>query len=171
MLHTFTTQGSALQYRVELITARTDHSAHIYNVTISYPHTQPPTAPTLTGPGAEAPSGNIVIEGAASTDPDGTIDHYVLQSSNDAGFGVVLATYPTTNTNYTESALTPGLFFFRVRAVDDDGAYSDWSNVEEIVITGGITPPPPIPGFPIEAIALGALIALGGGIVYCHRKR
>ncbi len=171
MLHTFNTQGSALQYRVELITARMDHSAHIYNITISYTHTQPPAAPALNDPGAEAPAGDIVISWAASTDPDGTVDHYVLQSSNDAGFGVVLATYPTTNTNYTVSAPTSGLFFFRVRAVDDDGAYSDWSNVEDIVITGGLPPPPPIPGFPFEAIALGALIALGGGIVYRRRKR
>ncbi len=171
MLHTFGVQGSTLQYRVELITGRTDHSAHIYNITISYTHTQPPSAPVLTDPGAEAPAGNIVIDWAASTDPDGTIDHYELQSGNDPGFTVVLATYPTTNTNYTVSAPTSGLFFFRVRAVDDDGAYSDWSNVEDIIITGGLPPPPPIPGFPIEAIALGALIALGGGIVYRRRKR
>ncbi|MFX1301018.1 MAG: hypothetical protein ACFFDE_08735, partial [Promethearchaeota archaeon] len=171
ILHTFGVQGSTLQYRVELITARTDHSAHIYNITISYTHTQPPSAPALTDPGTEAPAGDIVISWAASTDPDGTIDHYELQSSNGVAFTVVLATYPTSNTNYTVSAPTSGLFFFRVRAVDDDGAYSDWSNVEDIVITGGLPPPPPIPGFPIEAIALGALIALGGGIVYRRRKR
>jgi hypothetical protein len=110
MLHTFGVQGSTLQYRVELITARTDHSAHIYNITVSYTHTQPPAAPALTDPGAEAPAGNIVISWAASTDPDGIVDHYVLQSGNDATFTVVLATYPTPNTDYTVSAPKSGVF-------------------------------------------------------------
>ncbi|MFX0079252.1 MAG: hypothetical protein ACFE8O_08435 [Candidatus Hermodarchaeota archaeon] len=169
MLHTFNAQGSDLRYLVELITGRTDSSAHIYNITVSYTHTQPPSAPALTDPGTEAPAGNIVISWAASSDPDGTIDHYELQSGNDAAFTIVHATYTTPDTNYTVGAPTSGVFFFRVRAIDDDGAYSGWSNVEDITITGGL--PPPIPGFPIEAIAIGALIALGGGIVYRRRKR
>lgn len=67
-------------------------------------------------------------------------------------------------------APTAGEFFFWVRAIDDDGAYSPWSNVESIVITGGL-PPPPIPGFPIGAIVLGVVLALGIGVVYRRRKR
>jgi hypothetical protein len=43
--------------------------------------------------------------------------------------------------------------------------------VEDITITGGLPPPPPIPGFPIEAIIIGALFALSFGVLYRRRKR
>ncbi|MFX1405021.1 MAG: hypothetical protein ACFE9D_11240, partial [Promethearchaeota archaeon] len=66
---------------------------------------------------------------------------------------------------------TSGIFYFRVRAIDNDGALGPWSNVEDITITGGLPPPPPIPGFPVAAIALGTIIALSGGILYRRRKR
>ena len=71
---------------------------------------------------------------------------------------------------YTVPAPTSGDFFFRIRAVNDDGARGPWSNVEDITITGGL-PQPPIPGFPIEAIALGAIGALTLGVLYRRRKR
>ena len=170
--HAFNYQGSDLRFRATLGTGRQDVSAHLFNITISYVHTQPPTAPVLTDPGTTAPAGIITISWSASTDPDGTVDSYELQSSNTAGFTVVLATYPTTETEYNVSAPTSGDFYFRVRAIDDDGARGPWSNVEDITITGGLPPPPPpIPGFPIEAIVLGAIIALSFGILYRRRKR
>ncbi len=170
--HAFNNQGSDLRFRATLGTARHDVSAHLFNITISYVHTQPPTAPVLTDPGTTAPAGTITISWSASTDPDGTVDSYELQSSNTAGFTVVLATYPTTETEYDVTAPTSGDFYFRVRAVDDDGARGPWSNVEDITITGGLPPPPPpIPGFPLEAIALGAIVALSVGILYRRRKR
>jgi hypothetical protein len=124
----------------------------------------------LTDPGTDAPAGDVTISWAASSDPDGSVDHYVLQSSSTGGFAVVLATYPTTTTSYNVSAPTSGTFFFRVRAVDDDGVYGPWSNVEDINIIGGL-PPPPIPGFPIEAVIIGAIVALGLGAFYRRRKR
>ncbi|MFX1317904.1 MAG: Loki-CTERM sorting domain-containing protein [Promethearchaeota archaeon] len=170
--HPFNHQGSDLRFRAILGTGRHDVSARLFNITISYVHTQPPTAPVLTDPGTTAPAGTITISWSASTDPDGTVDSYELQSSNTAGFTVVLATYPTTQTEYNVSAPTSGDFYFRVRAIDDDGARGPWSNVEDITITGGLPPPPPpIPGFPIEAIALGAMVALSVGILYRRRKR
>jgi hypothetical protein len=170
--HTFNHQGSDLRFKAFLGTGRHDVSAYLYNISISYVHTQPPTAPVLTDPGTELPAGDITVSWSAATDPDGTVDSYELQSSNDAGFSIILATYPTTATNYNVSAPTSGTFYFRVRAVDDDGARGPWSNVEDITITGGLPPPPPpIPGFPIEAIALGAIVAFSVGILYRRRKR
>ncbi|MHA2313883.1 MAG: Loki-CTERM sorting domain-containing protein [Candidatus Hermodarchaeia archaeon] len=171
VLHAFTHQGSDLRFRAVLDTNRRDVSAHLFNITIAYTHTQPPTAPVLDDPGVTLPAGDIVITWAASTDPDGTVASYELQSSNTVGFSTILATYPTTMTTHTVSAPTSGDFFFRVRAIDDDGARGPWSNVEDITITGGTPPPPPIPGFPIEAIALGAIFALTFGVLYRRRKR
>jgi hypothetical protein len=169
--HVFNHQGSDLRFRAVLETGRRDVSAHLFNITIAYTHTQPPTAPVLDDPGITLPAGDVIITWSASTDPDGTVDSYELQSSSDAGFTTILATYPTTMLTYTVSAPTSGDFFFRVRAVDDDGARGPWSNVEDITITGGLPPPPPIPGFPIEAIALGAIGALSFGVLYRRRKR
>ncbi len=169
--HVFGVQGSDLRFRAILETGRRDVSAHLFNITIAYTHTQPPSAPVLDDPGVTAPAGDVVITWAASTDSDGTVDSYELQSSGDAGFTTILATYPTTMLTHTVSAPTSGDFFFRVRAVDDDGARGPWSNVEDITITGGLPPPPPIPGFPIEAIALGAIGALSFGVLYRRRKR
>jgi hypothetical protein len=95
----------------------------------------------------------------------------VIQSSNDAGFAVILATYTTTGTSYNVTAPTSGTFYFRVGAVDNDGVLGPWSNIEDINIVGGLPPPPPIPGFPIEAIIIGAVAALGLGAYYRRRKR
>ncbi len=169
--HAFNNQGSDLRYRATFSTNRQDLSAHLYNISISYEHSQPPTAPVLDDPGTDSPPGDIAVTWSASSDPDGSVDHYVLQSSNDAGFTVILATYPTTTTNYNVSAPTSGIFYFRVRAVDNDGVYSPWSNTEDINIVGGLPPPPVIPGFPIEAIIIGAITALGLGAFYRRRKR
>jgi hypothetical protein len=168
--HTFNYQGSDLRYRATFTTNRQDLSAHLYNISISYSHSQPPTAPVLNDPGTDAPAGDVTISWSASSDPDGSVDHYVLQSSNTPSFAAILATYPTTATTYNVSAPTSGIFYFRVQAVDNDGVHGPWSNVEDINIVGGL-PPPPIPGFPIEAIIIGAVAALGLGAFYRRRKR
>ncbi|MHA2428920.1 MAG: Loki-CTERM sorting domain-containing protein [Candidatus Hermodarchaeia archaeon] len=52
----------------------------------------------------------------------------------------------------------------------DDGASSPWSSTESIEVA--FPPlPPPIPGFPAAAIAIGVVIGLGGTIVLRRRKR
>jgi MYXO-CTERM domain-containing protein len=38
-------------------------------------------------------------------------------------------------------------------------------------MTPPLVPPPPIPGFPIEAIVLGLLATLGLGLALRHRRR
>lgn len=171
MQHVFTNQGSQLRWRATFDTPREDISAHLYNITIAYEHTQPPSQPNLDNPGDTAVSGDILLTWAASTDPDGSIDHYELQSSNEDGFSIGLATYTTTGTSYNVTASTDGVFFFRVRAVDNDDVYSLWSNIESITIASGLPPPPPSSGFPIEAISLVAILALGISVYYDRRMR
>jgi hypothetical protein len=51
------------------------------------------------------------------------------------------------------------------------GPFSGTLDTFEPTLPPTPTLPPGIPGFPIEAIAIGAIIALGAGIVYRRRKR
>jgi hypothetical protein len=168
--HTFLHLGNALLFRVTFSTLHPFLSAYVYNITIGYSYTAPPTAPTLNDPGAIHNLPAITVNWTAATDSDGTVAEYELQMSDSASFSTILNTWTPTTTSQTVSGLINGDYYFRVRAIDDDGVAGPWSNTEDLTITL-ITPPlPPIPGFPIEAIAMGAIIALSLGIIYRRRK-
>ena len=67
-----------------------------------------------------------------------------------------------TSTNQTVTDLTTGGYFFRVRAIDDDGEASPWSIVVDILVDLPIEPPPPaILGFLIAAIVIGISALIG----------
>ncbi len=91
--------------------------------------------------------------------------------SDSATFTTILNTWTPTTTSVDVTVTADGTYHFRVRAIDDDGEASPWSNDESIDATVPIIPPPPIPGFPIEAIALGAIITIGVGLVSRRRKQ
>jgi hypothetical protein len=168
-LHAFTNPGSDLRWRATFSTTSADQSPYIYNITIVYGYTVPPTAPVLTDPGATIPPGDFWVNWTASTDSDGTIDHYHLEMADSNAFTTILNDWTPTTLYQLVDTLTPGTYYFRVRAVDNDGAPGPWSNIEDIILQPVFTPPP-IPGFPIEAIIVGAIVALGLGMIY-RRKR
>ena len=65
---------------------------------------------------------------------------------------MVLNDWNETTTSLNITGLTDGVYYIRVRAVDDHDAVSDWSNVEDFVVvlptsptgtTSATTPPPP----------------------------
>lgn len=167
--HNFAHLGHDLHWRAIFTTSRNDHSAHLYNLTLSYTWTVPPSTPILEDPGDSSLVGDITVSWAASTDSDGSIDHYELQMSDSASFTTILDTFTTMWTNYNITDLAPGTYFFRVRAIDNNDAWSSWSSEEDIVIIS--PPPPPIPGFPIVAIITGLIIAIGFGVLLRRRKR
>jgi hypothetical protein len=169
-LHTFTTPGSDLRWRATLNTMRVEHSQYIYNITITFGYTTPPTAPTLTDPGTTIPPGDFYVNWTASTDPDGTIDHYILQMADSNTFTTLLNEWAPTTLYQLVDTLPQGTYYFRVRAVDNDGASGPWSSIEDLTIQPVLPPPPPIPGFPVEAIIIGAIVAFGSGMLY-RRKR
>ncbi|MFX0168523.1 MAG: Loki-CTERM sorting domain-containing protein [Candidatus Hodarchaeota archaeon] len=132
---------------------------------------QPPSAPTLNDPGTTIQSFIVPLSWSAATDTDGIIDHYEYQASTDAGFSIIGQTDTTTTTNGSFVFLVNGTYYFRVRAIDNNSLAGPWSNVEDVVVA---IPPitwPNIPGFPIEAIALGLLLSLGAIFVVRRRKQ
>ena len=169
VLHDFTDIGSDLRYRATLSATNADQSPYLYNITITYVYTAPPTAPTLTDPGTTIVPDIFWVNWTASTDPDGTIDFYQLQMSDSNAFTTILNEWIPT-TPYQQVDLLPvGTYYFRVRAIDNDAVPGPWSNIEDLTVQPVIGPPP-IPGFPFEAIIVGAIVALGLGMIY-RRKR
>jgi hypothetical protein len=169
-LHTFANPGSDLRWRAGLDTLRVEQSQYIYNITITFGYTAPPTAPALTDPGTTIPPGDFYVNWTASTDPDGTVVHYVLQMSDSNAFTTLLNEWAPYTLYQLVDALPQGTYYFRVCALDNDGALGPWSNIEDLTIQSILPPPPPIPGFPVEAIIIGAIVALGSGMLY-RRKR
>ena len=166
--HSFTYAGNDLRWRVILNTDVDDRSVHLYSVHIDYEFNDLPTAPVLTDPGTSDDDGIFSVSWTASTD-DGSIDHYVLQMSDSVAFTTILNTWTPTTTSVDVTVTVSGTYHFRVCAIDDDGEAGPWSNDESIDATVPLLPP--IPGFPIEAIALGAILAVGLGLISRRRKR
>jgi hypothetical protein len=168
VLHDFTDLGSDLRYRATLDATYADQSPYIYNISITYGYTTPPTAPSLTDPGTTISPSNFWVNWTASTDPDGTIDFYQLQMSDSNAFTTILNEWVPTTLYQQVDLLPVGTYYFRVRAIDNDGVPGAWSNIEDLAVQPVIGPP--IPGFPFEAIIVGAIVALGLGMIY-RRKR
>jgi hypothetical protein len=131
-----------------------------------------PDAPTVYDYDVSAPflPGDITINWTTVLDKKGNaVVSYDIEIANDSGFtGVVDSSTETTN-EYTATLLTPGDYYIRVRATDDLGEDSAWSATEILRVELAL-PPPAIPGFPILAIVIGAVMALGVGMYY-RRKR
>lgn len=172
--HSFFYQGNKLLWKATFNSPFNDRTARLNSLNIDYAYNDLPTAPVLTDPGASDNDGAFDVTWTASTD-DGGIDNYLLQMSGSATFAVILNAWTPTTTTQSISGLTNGTYYFRVRAIDNDGESGPWSNDEAITVaippSTPPTPPPPIPGFPIEAIAIGAIVALGIGVMLRRRKR
>lgn len=176
-LHTFANAGNDLRWRAILM-GPTYSSPHIYSVTIDYQFNEPPSTPTLNDPGTTDTDGSFPVSWSACTD-DSAVDHYELQMSQSNIFTTIADTWNPTGTSQPVTGLTNGTYFFRVRAIDDDGLNGSWSNIHDIEVaippTTTTTPtptptPPPIPGFPLEAIVIAVIAAFGLGILQ-RRKR
>jgi hypothetical protein len=133
----------------------------------------PPTAPTLSGP-VNTTDGQIQLTWTAADDDSGII-RYTLAVSNSSTFAIAVIGF-----NYSGSTLTatidvssfgPGTYWFHIRAADLDENPGPWSNAVSVEYILQIpTPPPPIPGFPFEAIILG-LAAIIVPVVVIRRRR
>jgi len=127
--HDFVVIGYDLRWRAE-ITGPKDRSVHIYEITIDYEFNLAPTEPDLTDPGDTNFLGSVKLKWNESTDADGTIDHYDVEVSDSSSFTTILKNYTTTKTSKGIYPLKPGIYYFRVRAVDDGDAISDWSTAD-----------------------------------------
>ncbi|MDR3590666.1 MAG: fibronectin type III domain-containing protein, partial [Negativicutes bacterium] len=121
----------------------------------------PPKAPKLSSPTNNALTSNYLPSlkwSEASLPANTTFDHYDLQIANNTGFTVGLMepnTPPITTPIYTfTTPLSPNTgYYWRVRAYNTAGQFSDWSSVYYL---RSALPPPTIPnqgnGDPISSL-------------------
>ncbi len=161
-LVTVTSQG-VYYFRVRAIDNQDLNGA--WSNTVDITVLLPPSAPSLNNPGDIDVVGTFTVSWTASTDPDGTVTHYQFQISDTSGFATILFTTNTTQLSQVVTAPN-GVYYFRVRAIDNDGNPSPWSNTESITVEV-----PFIPGFPIEAIILSVAIVLLTTLMLRRRRQ
>lgn len=106
-----------------------------YTITFSQAISKP-TKPTLYDPGTTINVNYFTLDWSDSSDSDGYIDEYRIQESSTPTFSTLLDDW------YTGSSLsqcsitdkTEGTYYYRVCAIDNDGAASDWSDYQDITI-------------------------------------
>ncbi|MHA1166919.1 MAG: NosD domain-containing protein [Candidatus Hodarchaeales archaeon] len=95
---------------------------------------EPGTVVLMDIPGGTKP-GEYNLSWSASNDTNGYIDHYVVETANDNALWKDASFYQQwTTTNTTQEVvlydyLEVGTQYFRVKAVDNEGMSSDWSNI------------------------------------------
>lgn len=69
---------------------------------------------------------------------------YRVQVDNDSGFGSVNKDYYTSNTHYSPS-LSKGTWYWRVKAKDTAGTWSNWSSIWSFILADSTSSPTPTP--------------------------
>lgn len=69
---------------------------------------------------------------------------YRVQVDDDSSFASLNKDYYTSNTHYTPT-LIPGTWFWRVKAKDETGVWSNWSNVWSFILSDSKSSPSPPP--------------------------
>ncbi len=69
---------------------------------------------------------------------------YRIQVDDDSAFGSINKDYYTSNTHYSPS-LTTGTWFWKVKAKDGGGTWSNWSEIWSFVLSDSATTPSPTP--------------------------
>ncbi|MFW9965200.1 MAG: fibronectin type III domain-containing protein, partial [Candidatus Sifarchaeia archaeon] len=95
---------------------------------------QPPMEPTLHDPGTTITVSNLWVNWTAGYDLESAIDHYELQMSSSNDFSVIIDQWSVATTDNEVTGLSDGTYYFRVKTVDDRGASSPWSNIENITV-------------------------------------
>jgi phosphatidylserine/phosphatidylglycerophosphate/cardiolipin synthase-like enzyme len=121
----------------------------------------------LTGPETTI-TGLIPLTWTTTLD-EGDIAMYQVQGSTSAAFSTVVINTTVTTKAYTAdvTAFGAGTYYFRTRGIYTNGSVSNWSYIATVAYLAL----PPIPGFPFEAIAIGAIFALGLGLIARRRKQ
>ncbi len=131
----------------------------------------PPTTPILDEVREPDINGQVELSWSECTDHDGVVDYYQVQMSSRESFSAILGEWEIDGLNHDITGLSAGTFFFRVRAVDNNGLYGRWSNIDGTTVVPGNEFPFLIPGFPWEAILLSLVLALIPTLIIRRRRR
>lgn len=136
---------------------------------------QPPTEPILIDPGTTIAASHFLLNWTTGYDLEDAIDHYQVQMSASSDFALILGEWNVTLTDRQMSGLSNGVYYFRVRTVDDHGAVSVWSNIEDIEIliqtttiatpTTSTTPTEPASPFDPDILNFVILVIVGGFMI------
>ena len=94
----------------------------------------PPTAPHFLNPPDSINTSTCLIFWNESIDSDGSVLNYELQIDTSIQFDNP-TTYTTPLREYELEELMNGTYYLRVRAVDDFGSYSSWSQAHTFVVS------------------------------------
>ncbi|MBS3796042.1 MAG: VCBS repeat-containing protein, partial [Candidatus Thorarchaeota archaeon] len=94
---------------------------------------QRPTSPHFIDMPNSTAGNSLLTEWNESTDLDGIVHRYELEIDNSSSF-LAPQIFETTETSYRVSMLENGTYYFRVRAVDDEGLASIWSGTHVTVV-------------------------------------
>ena len=130
---------------------------------------QPPAAPVLSDPGATISGFQVPLNWTVPADTDGVIVEYEVQASSSASFTIIGQSATVSTTTHAFTFLSNGTYYFRVRAIDNNTLAGPWSNVVSTYIE--LPAFPNIPGFPLEAIAIGLVLCMGAIFVIRRRKQ
>lgn len=123
-----------VEYDVHVYDNSTNHNEAVSSTESFQILNQAPTAPILIDPGTTVVVSYLTVNWTAGYDHENGIDHYQLQMSTTSDFSMILAEWNVTGTNRQLTGFSNGIYYFRVRTVDDHGATSTWSNVESVEI-------------------------------------
>jgi len=127
-----------IEYYVEAFDNSTNFNVATTSV-LSFPIlNQPPSKPILIDPGTTIAVSYFTLNWTAESDLEGAISHYQLQMSASEDFSLILGEWNVTGTDRDFAGLSNGVYYFRVRTVDDHDAVSAWSNTESIEINSGV---------------------------------
>jgi hypothetical protein len=164
---------NVVEYYVQAFDNSTQYNDAITSIYLYTVPNQPPSEPILIDPGTTIAVSHLTVNWTAGLDLEGAIDHYELQMSVTSDFTLILAEWNVTGTDHELTGLSNGVYYFRVRTVDDHGAVSAWSNVESIEIqidvttstTTSTTTTGTVSPFDADILNLVFLIVTGGFVV------
>jgi len=108
-----------------------------FTVDTSCQDTSPPPTPTLYDPGLTDDDGTYTVDWSDVTD-DGCsgLSHYELQEDDSSSFPSP-TTYTTSSSYYDFYDKADGMYYYRVKAVDNAGNAGNWSGWVDINVNGG----------------------------------